>query len=125
MGRISGAKLKWFLLAGIAVASLLAPLAMNSSDKPFPAGVRVTRGVEVKDNDHTRAKFERLKDKNKYYSSPTLEKLVAMAHRGDMWAMREIAWPEGHDFHWAGRPFFRNNGPHPDGLKFYSGFVED
>lgn len=116
--------MNWFLLAGLATAGLLAALAMNSVDKP-PAVVKVIKGVKVKNTDSTRAMFERAKDRGIYYASPTLKKLVTMAKNGDEWAMREIAWPENHEFHKKGRPFFRNNGPHPDGLEFHSGFVGD
>lgn len=124
MGRISRGKVKWFVLAGLATAGLFSLLAMNSFDKR-PAGIKVIKGVKVKNTDRTRAMFERAKDRGIYYSTPTMKKLATMAKNGDEWAMREIAWPEGHEFHKKGRPFFRNNGPHPDGLKFYSGFVGD
>jgi hypothetical protein len=69
--------------------------------------------------------YERLKDQGRYYDSSTTRKLIRMAKEGDEWAMREIAWPKQSPFHERGRPFFRNTGPHPDGLRFYSGFEGD
>jgi hypothetical protein len=105
------------LMGGIAAAGLM----YGSSEKPAPPSVKP---YEVP-NENTRAMGERFKDKGTYYSTPTLKKLSRLAHKGDEWAMREIAWPEGHPFHKRGRPFFRNTGPHPDGLKFHSGFEGD
>jgi hypothetical protein len=109
-------KLKTGLLAGVVAAGLLSPLAVNSPN---------LTGAEVKNTDKTRAMLERTKDKGAYYDPGTERKLRAMAERGDLWALRELPWPPSHVFHREGRPFFRNNGPHPDGLKFYSGFVGD
>ena len=117
MRDFSEGKLKSGLFAGIAAAGLLSPLAMAATDRPVE--------VEAKETDRTRAMYERLKDKNRYYSVPTAAKLSRMAYDGDEWAIREIAWPEEHKFHKKGRPFFRNTGPHPDGLKFYSGLGDD
>ena len=64
---------------------------------------------------------DELKDKNQYWDSSTVKKIVAAAKGGDEWAVREIAWPKGHPFHKKGRPFFRNDKPHPKGLFPYSG----
>lgn len=60
--------------------------------------------------------IDRLKDRDRYYSFPTMQELIDRANDGDEWAIREIVWPKGHRFHEQGRPFFKNNGPHPDGL---------
>jgi len=57
-----------------------------------------------------------LRAENNYYTPDTDRKLMKMAHEGDEWAIREIAWPEKHKFHKRGRPFFRNDGPHPKRL---------
>lgn len=70
----------------------------------------------------SRERTDRLKDRSLYYSFPTTQELIELANQGDEWAMREIAWPEGHPFHEKGRPFFKNNGPHPDGLFPYAGY---
>ena len=117
------------ILAGVAAAGLMAPFA-HAADKPSPA-VSHAEPIVGQDSpppeptDRTRARYERLKDKGIYYSVPTIQTLADMAEKGDEWAMREIAWPKDHKFHKKGRPFFRNKGPHPAGLKFDSGFKGD
>jgi hypothetical protein len=100
------------LLSGAAAAGFLT----NIPDGPK---------VKIVDTDDTRRMYERLKDANRFYDASTMKKLASMAKDGDQWAVREIAWPEGHKFHKLGRPFFRNKAAHPDGLKFYSGFEGD
>lgn len=65
---------------------------------------------------------EKQKDRGRYYSAPTMKKLVKLAMEGDEWAVREVAWPKGHPLHEKGRPYFRNTGPHPGGLFPHSGF---
>ena len=59
---------------------------------------------------------ERMKDEGRYYSGDTTRRLIKAAEEGDEWAVRELPWPKGHKFHEKGRPFFRNDAPHPQGL---------
>lgn len=111
------------ILAGVAAAGLMAPFApfAQASEKETTSDW----SYRPEETDETREMYQRLKDKNRYYSVPIAKKLANMAEKGDEWAMREIAWPKGHKFHKKGRPFFRNKGPHPDGLKFHSGYEGD
>lgn len=69
-----------------------------------------------------RKMIEASKDDGRYYDSSTERELRQAAEAGDEWAMRELRWPEGHEFHRLGRPFFRNRGPHPHGLFPNSGY---
>lgn len=62
--------------------------------------------------------IEELKDEGEWYDANTASRLAKMAKEGDEWAVRELPWPEGHPLHKRGRPFFRNDGPHPKGLDF-------
>jgi hypothetical protein len=64
---------------------------------------------------------EMMKNNGWWYGPDATEKLKAAAEAGDEWAIREIKWPEGHKFHKKGRPYFRNDGPHPKGLFPYTG----
>jgi len=114
--------LKKGLMSGVAAAGLLSGLADKGgfAEEPTPAFAQ-----KVEPTARTRAMYERLKDQGRYYSSSTTRKLIRMAKEGDEWAMREIAWPKQSPFHERGRPFFRNTGPHPDGLRFHSGFEGD
>jgi len=100
--------LKKGLLAGSLGIAALAPFA-TGADIPF-------------DNPGAIKMREEKKDKGMYYSYPTAQKLRKMAKEGDEWAMRELAWSEGHPFHKKGRPFHKNTAPHPAGLidSYYS-----
>lgn len=107
------------LMAGLLGSSLaLSPVLSGHSDvvSPFEKTpkpeVKVPRDQELVDE---------LKDSNRYWDSDTMKELVKAARAGDEWAVREIAWPKGHPFHKMGRPFFRNDKPHPNGLFPYSG----
>lgn len=102
------------------VAGSLALSALGGLGPAIPgAGINAAMGDEIPLN---RDLEERQKDRNRYYSVPSMKKLVKLAHEGDEWAKREVAWPKDHPFHKQGRPFFRNDGPHPDGLFPHSGF---
>lgn len=79
------------------------------SPEAGPAQVRVQMSQEY---------IDELKDEGDWYNSETAKKLVKLAKEGDEWAIRELPWPENHPFHKRGRPYFRNDGPHPDGLDF-------
>jgi hypothetical protein len=57
-----------------------------------------------------------MKDEGRYYDSATEKELRRRAEEGDEWAMKELPWPDGHKFHKLGRPYFRNDAPHPEGL---------
>ena len=94
--------LKKGLLAGSLGIAALAPFA-TGADIPF-------------DSPHAIESREKVKDKGLYYSYPMARKLIKMAKEGDEWAMRELAWSEGHPFHKKGRPFHKNTAPHPAGL---------
>lgn len=89
------------------------------------AGSYLHRGQEVPrtdpisvgtDSPEAMELWDRLKDQGKYYAKPTEERLRKTAEEGDEWSIRELPWPEGHRYHRLGRPFFRNDKPHPQGL---------
>ena len=88
----------------------------NDADQPLASqvpAIKVPRDTEL---------TEELKDENQYWDTASTKKLIQLAKEGDEWAIREIAWPKGHPLHEKGRPYFRNTGPHPDGLFPHSGF---
>lgn len=62
-----------------------------------------------------------MKDEGRWYDPDTVKKLQDAAEAGDEWAVRELRWPAGHKFHKKGRPYFRNDEPHPKGLFLHSG----
>jgi hypothetical protein len=109
---ISGA-LKRGLLAGAIAAA------------PFHAGpsgeiANHRRVIPMKAPDFKSPKYKKMertmKDEGRYYDSFAEKELRRRAEMGDEWAVRELPWPKDHRFHKFGRPFFRNDGPHPDGL---------
>jgi hypothetical protein len=108
--------LKKGLLAG---AMSLAPFASGgASDVPVkPNRPEVSAMKKV---DWKRPRYMKMisasKDAGRYYDSSTERELRASAEEGDKWAVRELPWPKGHRFHELGRPFFRNEKPHPQGL---------
>lgn len=110
------ASLRRGLLAGgvLALAPFLAGRSGSDEAPPSrsPAAVKVSRDQELVDD---------LKDTNQYWGSEKMKELAAAANAGDEWAVREIAWPKGHRFHKKGRPFFKNDKPHPKGLFPHSG----
>ena len=96
----------------LALAPFLAVGADATHRPEKPAAVKVSRDQELVDD---------LKDANQYWGPDKMKELAAAANAGDEWAVREIAWPKGHRFHKKGRPFFRNDKPHPKGLFPHSG----
>lgn len=106
--------LKKGLLAG---AMSLAPFVSGGAEPPRsdrPAAPAVSKV------DWKRPRYMKMisasKDAGRYYDSSTERELRARAEEGDEWAVRELPWPKGHRFHNLGRPFFRNEKPHPQGL---------
>ena len=104
-------------LAGSLGLALL-PFAMPDNPiMPSAAAAEIPR-----DDPGSLKVIEKAKDQNTYYEPNAMKKLVKLANQGDEWAIREIAWPEGHPFHKKGRPFFRNVKPHPQGVIKHSGY---
>lgn len=104
-------------LAGSLGLSIL-PFAMPNKQTMPPVAAR-----EIPSDDPGSIKIrEEAKDQNLYYDPLTMKKLVKLANEGDEWAIRELAWPEGHPYHKKGRPFFKNTKPHPKGLIKHSGY---
>lgn len=99
----------------LALAPFLIGGDAPAADKPQPAKV-----IRMKRPDFGGERYKKMieasKDDGRYYDSSTEKKLRARAEDGDEWAVRELPWPKGHPLHRLGRPFFRNHGPHPDGL---------
>lgn len=108
--------LKKGLLAG---AMSLAPFASGGGEVAPEAPKRADAPV-MRKVDWRRPRYMKMisasKDDGRYYDSSTERELRARAEEGDEWAVRELPWPKGHRFHELGRPFFRNEKPHPQGL---------
>jgi hypothetical protein len=114
MGESVASSLRGGLLAG---AMALSPFVSARAESP--AGVSDSAPSIKAPID--RELVEELKDSNQYWNPHTMRKIVVAAERGDEWAVREVAWPKSHPLHKKGRPFFRNDKPHPKGLFPYSG----
>jgi hypothetical protein len=101
---------KW-ALAGAMGAAVAAPFVGNAPESPPPHRVGMDRRIS-----------EEMKDHGRYYDSATERRLRRAAEEGDEWAVRELPWPAGHPLHKKGRPFSRNEKPHPKGLFPNSGY---
>ena len=71
---------------------------------------------ELMSRPHYKKMVEKFKNEGRFYNESQAKALRAAAEKGDEWAMRELPWPEGHKFHKKGRPYFKNDEPHPKGL---------
>lgn len=105
--------LKTGLLAGAIGAASALPFFTRTGDnqkhsaRPDYVNPDSPRSLEV---------AEWLKDRGRYYGRPSERKLRKAAEEGDEWAMRELKWPKDHKFHRLGRPYFKNDKPHPLGV---------
>jgi len=100
------------LLAG--AVSLSPLMAAAQEPKANPPGVPQPDRVFMNTPRYKQMASD-LKDEGRFYSSYSTRVLIKMAEEGDEWAMRELPWPSNHKFHKLGRPYFRNDGPHPTG----------
>ena len=88
---------------------------------PKKAPPRMLGPKELMSRPDYKEMVQRLKDEGKYYHPNTVKELRDKAEKGDAWAVRELPWPKEHRLHKMGRPYFRNDKPHPEGLFPHSG----
>jgi hypothetical protein len=113
MGESVASSLRGGLLAG---AMALSPFVSGSEGpKAVPRKIPTMKAPDFSSPRYMKIK-RAMKDEGKYYDSFVEKELRRRAEAGDEWAIRELPWPKGHKYHKLGRPFFRNDGPHPDGL---------
>lgn len=82
---------------------------------------RMRSSKEIMSRPSHKKMVEKLKDEGRYYHPNTVKELQDRAEKGDEWAVRELPWPKEHRLHKMGRPYFRNDKPHPEGLFPHSG----
>lgn len=115
------------VLAGMLALGGLASGGENpASPKDTPAAVgeavpkkappRMRSSKEIMSRPKYKDMVERFKDEGRYYHPNTVKELRDRAEKGDEWAVRELPWPREHRLHKMGRPYFRNDKPHPEGL---------
>jgi len=97
----------------------------NGTWKGYPPvnqdSIRMRSTKEINRRPEYKRMVDMMKDEGRWYSPDTVKKLQAAAEAGDEWAVRELRWPGRHEFHKKGRPYFRNDKPHPEGLFPHSG----